>query len=173
MSPLNVISWTDVISSALGALDPENAEYYAANADAYKASLRDIDNEAKALFSSIPKEKRILVSDHRTFGYFSRDYDFKDLGALIPGFSTNADISAGDLSGLIEEVNEHTAPALFMGNTSGNAIEKLAEILKDEVDHPIEILTILTGSLNEEEPGESYLSFIRFNIQQIARGISP
>jgi len=173
MSPLNVIAWADVISKSLSEIDPKNAGYYKANAEAYKSQLVKIDTEARSLFSSIPAEKRVLVCDHEILGYFSRDYGFEDRGALIPGFSTNAEISAGDLSELIQEVNKHTIPALFVGNTAGESIQKLAKIMQAEVDHPMEILPILTGSLSEDSPGDTYLSFIQYNIHQIARGITP
>ncbi|QEN09046.1 hypothetical protein EXM22_13990 [Oceanispirochaeta crateris] len=106
-------SWADVISSALGELDPENAGFYA----------------------------------------------------------NNAEISTGKLAELIEEVNEHEVPAIFVGNTSGEMVQELAKVLKSEVDHPLEILTIMTGSLADEEPGVNYLSFIRYNINQIAKGM--
>lgn len=173
MSPLNVIAWADVISEALSELDPENAEVYGENAEAYKADLRKIDVEARELFSSIADEKKILVSDHKIFGYFAIDYNFENLGSLVPGFSTNAEISPKNLVELIEEVNEHGIPAIFVGNTAGDAIVKLAQVLNDEVDQPLEILTILTGSLTEGGQGDDYLSFIRFNINQIAEGIKP
>jgi ABC-type Zn uptake system ZnuABC Zn-binding protein ZnuA len=165
------MAWADVISSALGELDPENAAFYANNAEMYKASLQEIDAEAREKFSLIPEGKRVLVSDHKIFGYFARDYNFENLGALIPSFSTNAEISAGKLAELIEEVHEHEVPAIFVGNTSGEMVQELAKILKSEVDHPLEILTIMTGSLADEEPGDNYLSFIRYNINQIAKGM--
>ncbi len=44
--------------------------------------------------------------------------------------------------------------------------------LAEEVDHPLAIYPIFTGSLTTEGEGSDYLSFIRYNMNQIAKGLA-
>jgi ABC-type Zn uptake system ZnuABC Zn-binding protein ZnuA len=171
-SLLNVVTWTEVISDALSELDPANEAAYRANAENYRKQLMDLDSRSREILSAIDEKDRKLVSDHSLFGYFARDYGFEDFGALVPSFSTNAEVSAKDFSELIEEVDEHQVKAVFIGNTAGDAIKKLGAVLVEESDHPIELLTIMTGSLAATgETGDTYLSYFEYNVNQIARGL--
>jgi len=170
-SPLNVILWVDVIEEALVEIDPENAPTYRKNADIYRQELTEVHQQAVAAFSSIPEENRLLVADHNSFGYFARDYSFTNFGALIPSFSTNTEVSAGDLTELIESVEEHQIKALFMGNTANDSLKKLGNVLVEEADHEVTILPVLTGSLTDGGEGSTYLDFITYNIEQIAKGL--
>jgi len=171
-SPLNVIQWTSVITQALADLDPDNAAAYKANAESYKEELETLDSYIKAEVAAIDPEDKLIVSDHSVFGYFAKDYGFETMGALLPSFSTNSEISARDLSELIELVEEHHIKAIFVGNTAGEALKKLAEVLAEESDHPLQILPILTGSLTEAgEEGDSYISFTEYNVNQIVKGL--
>jgi len=171
-SPLNVIQWTTVITQALVAADPANAAAYEANAETYRAKLEALDSKIRTEIATIADEDKLLVSDHSVFGYFAKDYGFETMGALLPSFSTNSEISARDLSELIELVEEHHIKAIFVGNTAGEALKKLAEVLAEESDHPLQILPVLTGSLTETgEEGDSYISFIEYNVNQIVKGL--
>jgi len=172
-SLLNVVSWTEVIAEALTELDPDNEVIYRSNAAAYIAELMNLDAWARQSLSAVKEEDRKLVSDHLIFGYFARDYGFENFGALIPSFSSNGDISAKDFSHLIEEVDELDIRAVFIGNTSGDALKKLGNVLVEESDHPIQVLPVMTGSLaNEGEPGSTYLEYFEYNVNQIAKGLS-
>lgn len=172
-SPLSIMAWTDVISETLIDLDPANGEAYVRNAEAYRSQLKDLDEMARSAFSAIKEKDRKLVSDHSIFGYFSRDYGFESFGAIIPNFSSQGEASAGDLTELIEEVNEHQIRAVFIGNTAGNALLKLGKVLVDEADHPVQLLTIMTGSLAAPgEEGDTYLEYFQFNVNQFVKGLA-
>ncbi|MBB6480035.1 metal ABC transporter substrate-binding protein [Spirochaeta isovalerica] len=171
-SLLNVLTWTEVISDALSELDPANRTAYQANAENYRKKLLDLDSRAREILSAIDEKDRKLVSDHSLFGYFARDYGFEDFGALVPSFSTNGEVSAKDFSRLIEEVNEYQIKAVFIGNTAGDSIKKLGAVLVEESDHPVELLTIMTGSLAAPgETGDTYLGYFEYNVNQIAKGL--
>lgn len=171
-SPLNVIQWTTVISQALVEADPENAAAYKNNAETYKNMLEALDSRIRTEIAIIADEDKLLVGDHSILGYFARDYGFETIGALLPGFSTNSEVSARDLTELIELVEEHRIKAVFVGNTAGEALKKLAGVLAEESGHPLQIYPLLTGSLSESgEEGDSYISFIEYNVHQIVKGL--
>ncbi|MBN2657322.1 MAG: zinc ABC transporter substrate-binding protein [Spirochaetales bacterium] len=171
-SLLNVVTWTEVISDALSELDPAHAAAYRANAENYRKQLMDLDSRTRVILSEIDEKDRKLVSDHSLFGYFARDYGFEDFGALVPSFSTNGEVSAKDFSELIEKVDKHQIKAVFIGNTAGDSMKKLGAVLVGEADHPVELLTIMTGSLAAPgETGDTYLGYFEYNVNQIAKGL--
>ena len=54
-------------------------------AEAYAASLEELDAEIRALLSPIPEENRKLVTNHDSLGYFAHRYGFDVIATVIPG----------------------------------------------------------------------------------------
>ena len=52
---------------------------YNANAAAYTAKIRAIDEPLRAKLSQIPADQRWLVTSEGAFSYLIRDYDMKEL----------------------------------------------------------------------------------------------
>lgn len=172
MSPLNVMEWTERIAHALGEEDPTNAEYYEKRANEYKAELKKLDHKIREALAPIPEERRIIVTDHDLFGYFARDYHVTVVGTIIPSFSTNAEPSAKDMAELLEKLKERGVNALFVGETSGEAVIKLARSLEKESGGKAEVVSFLTGSLRKKgEKGDSYISYMEYNLKQIVYGL--
>ncbi len=79
MSPKNAIVYVENIRKALVEIDPSNADAYNANAAAYTAKIRAIDEPLRAKLSEIPADQRWLVTSEGAFSYLIRDYDMKEL----------------------------------------------------------------------------------------------
>ncbi len=165
--PNNVIIWTQNIAAALAEADPANAGAYRANAEAYIASLRDLDAWIRSEVAVIPLERRKLVTDHRAFGYFANEYGFEQVGALVGSFSTNASPSAQEIAALEDAIRAQNVPAVFVGTTVNSALaEQVAQ------DTGTQIVPIYTGSLTA--PGgeaDSYLVFMRYNVSAIVEAL--
>ena len=167
MDPNNVIIWTRNIERILSDLDPANAEAYAANAQAYRAQLNELDAWVREQLSQIPDANRELVTDHSSLGYFADAYGFRQVGAVIESFSTVAEPSAQELAALEDAIQQYDVPAIFVGITVN---PKLAEQIAR--DTGIKILSIYTGSLGQ--PGseaDTYIGFIQSNVKTIVAGL--
>ncbi len=168
MSPVNVMIWTETIAAALSALDPANAASYTANAASYTAELEELDTTIREQIAQIPADNRELVTDHTAFGYYTNEYGLKQIGAVIPAYSTLAEPSAQDLAALQDAIAQYTVPAIFVGTTVNPAMaEQIAR------DTGIKIMPVYTGSLSE--PGgkaDSYLALMRYNTAQLVEGLS-
>jgi ABC-type Zn uptake system ZnuABC Zn-binding protein ZnuA len=165
--PNNVIVWTENIAAALAEADPANAAAYRANADAYIASLRELDGWIRSEVEKIPAERRKLVTDHRALGYFADEYDFEQVGALVGSFSTNASPSAQELAALEDAIREQNVPAVFVGKTVN---PDLAAQVAQDTD--TKLVFVYTGSLSE--PGgeaDSYIEFMRYNVNAIVEAL--
>ncbi len=167
MDPNNVIVWTQNIADALVEADPANAKTYQVNAEAYIASLTELDGWIRTQVEQIPAERRKMVSDHLAFGYFADEYGLEQVGALIGAFSTNAAPSAQELAALEDKIKEQGVLAVFVGKTVNPALaEQVAQ------DTGTKLVFLYTGSLSE--PGgeaDSYLAFMRYNVNAIAEAL--
>jgi manganese/iron transport system substrate-binding protein len=165
--PNNVIVWTENIAAALAEADPENANTYQANADAYCDSLQELDAWIRAEIEQIPAERRKMVTDHYAFGYFADEYGLEQVGALVGAFSTNASPSAQELAELHDKIEEQGVPAVFVGKTVNS---ELAEQIA--LDTGSELVFLYTGSLSEAggEAG-NYLEFMRYNVTAIVNAL--
>lgn len=172
MDPNNVIVWVDNMERILISADPANAETYEANAEAYREELRELDRFIRREVESIPSSRRKLVLDHETFSYFADEYGFETVGTIVPGTSDRAEPSAQEIARLVEVIREEDVRAIFVGRTASRSMERLAQTVADEVGRPVEILPTLTGSLSARgERGDTYLDFVRYNVEQILAGL--
>ena len=74
MSPMTAQHYVDQLVLAFSELDPEGAEAYQSNGEAYKASLRSLDAELRQSLASLPESQRLLVSCEGALSYLARDY---------------------------------------------------------------------------------------------------
>jgi len=171
--PNNVMVWVQNIEQVLTQGDPGNRETYKANAEAYLVELKALDSYIREQTSLIPEGNRKLITDHHVLGYFTDEYGFKLVGAVIPSTSNTAGASAGDVAGLVEVIKDEGVPVVFIGTTAGSGMQNLAAALADEVGAAVKIVPILTGSLAPAgDPGDTYLGYMRYNIDQIVSGLN-
>ncbi|MEQ8376505.1 MAG: metal ABC transporter substrate-binding protein [Roseibium aggregatum] len=111
----NALIYIDNISKAFAQYDPENAEVYAGNADAYKAKLRETIEPLRQAVTDIPEDKRWLVTCEGAFSYLARDFGMKEL-YLWP---INADQvgTPQQVRSVIDGVREHDIPVVFCEST--------------------------------------------------------
>ncbi len=165
--PNNVVIWTENIAAALSRVDTSNAATYRSNADAYIASLRDLDAWIRSAVEQVPPERRKLVTDHQVFGYFAEEYGFEQAGALIGSFSTNAAPSAQEIAALEDLIRTQNVPAVFAGETANS---RLAEQVAQ--DTGIEVIFLYTGSLTAPDgKAGNYLAFMTYNVNAIVEAL--
>ena len=127
--PANAKKMVDNIAVALDRLDPAHKTTYDANATAYKKRLDEAKAQVQAIIREIPPASRKLVTDHDAFGYFAQAYGLKIVGAVIPGTSTQAEPSAGDVAKLLETIKKEKVKAIF---AEASVNSKLAATLSKE-----------------------------------------
>ena len=168
MDPANVIIWTQNIAAALAAYDPNHKALYSANADAYIANLKALDQWITTETGRIPPEKRLIVTDHMLFGYFAEKYGFTVVGAIIPSYSSVAQPSARELADLEDAIRQYTVKVILVGNTVNPA---LASRVAD--DTGTQLVQFYTGSLSAPDgPAATYLDYMRYNVSAIVKALN-
>ncbi|UCF10808.1 MAG: zinc ABC transporter substrate-binding protein [Candidatus Bipolaricaulota bacterium] len=166
--PTNVMVWASSLEAALGELDPENSQVYSANAAAYREALGSLDLWIWDQVARVPRAKRRLVSDHRSFDYFAARYGFEVVGTVFPGRSTLAEPSAQEMARLIEGIRALEVAAIFVGTTANPA---LAEAIA--ADTGTAVVRLYTGSLSDESgPAATYLEMMRHNVTAIVEALA-
>lgn len=167
--PIRVRQWAENAAAALSRLDPANQVAYQANRDQVVVELDELDRWIRQQVQSVPAPQRLLVTDHLALTYFAQRYDFEIVGALIPAYSSSADISAQELAALQELIDSRQVRALFVGASANPA---LAQQMGADLGVPV--VRLYTGSLGE--PGaeaDSYFAFMRYDVQAIVGALSP
>jgi ABC-type Zn uptake system ZnuABC Zn-binding protein ZnuA len=165
--PTNAMAAVVEIRDVLTAADPEGRETYAANADAYLAELRALDEAIATCMSSIPAEDRKLVTTHDALGYFADRYDIDVVGLVVPALTTRAQASAGEVAELTEEIEEEDVRTVFPESQLPAGLE---QAIADEAGAQVGP-GLWTDSLGPQGSGAAtYLDAMRFNAQAMADG---
>ncbi len=75
--------------------------------------LADLDAEVRATLEAVPEASRRLVTGHESMGYFADRYGFLLVGTVIPGLSSQGEVSAGELAKLKAAIEKEGVPAIF------------------------------------------------------------
>ena len=164
----NAMVYVDNIAAALAEHDPDNAETYAANAEAYKQSIRDEIGPLRDRIAQIPEDKRWLVTCEGAFSYLARDFGMQEL-YLWP---MNADQvgTPRQVRAVIDGVREHEIPVVFCESTVNTAPAQ--QIARETGAAYGGVLYV--DSLSEEGgPVPTYLDLLRTTSETIADGLAP
>jgi ABC-type Zn uptake system ZnuABC Zn-binding protein ZnuA len=161
LDPLSVVASVDHIAEGLAAIDPVGAEVYQANAEVYQAALRQLDAWIVTQVDTIPPERRLLVTNHESFGRFASRYGFELVGTIFPTTSGEGSPSARQLADLIGAIRASGAPAIFL-ETGSN--ESLAQEVARETGVRV-VTDLYTHSLGEN--ASTYLDMMRWNVRRI------
>ncbi len=168
LDPTKVVRYVENIRDGLSQADPAGADAYAKNAQAYIAQLNDLDQWIMAQVSQVPPARRLLVTNHETFGYFADRYGFRIIGAIVPSVTSNASPSAQEMAALVDRVRAAGAPAVFL---EVGANTQLADQLAGETG--IKVVTgLLTHSVSAAGgPAPTYLAMMRYNTNAIVTAL--
>jgi len=164
----NAKVYVEAIREALMAADPEGAQTYKANADAYLAKLDALDAEIQQAIAAVPKERRRVVSTHDAFGYFAARYGVEFIAPQ--GVSTEAEVSARDVARIIDAVRAHKVSAVFTENV---ADPRLAKRIASETGARMGG-TLYSDALSDAKGGgATYIDMMRHNVKELAKALAP
>lgn len=165
---------TDVVAAlgdGLATIDGVDPSAIAQHTEAYLAELAELDRDMTDAFSTIPADRRALVTNHHVFGYLADRFGFRVVGAVIPSGTTLAAPSASDLRELVTAIDEAGVPTVF---AEASQPDRLAQVLADEAGLEVDVVELFTESLTDADGGApTYLDLMRVNTQRIITGLSP
>ncbi len=159
----------ELIGQRLAEADPDNAEAYTANTEAYVAELRDLDAWIHEQVATIPEANRKIVTSHDTLEYYAAAYGFEIIGTALGSLSTESgDPSAGDIAKLVGQIEEAGVPAIFAENVMN---PDLMQAIADEAG--VELAPPLYSDALSDADGNAatYIDLMRANTSIIVTAL--
>lgn len=161
----------DAATQQLKSHSPADAEYFEENKQAYFSQLEKLKQEAKEKLSSIPPERRVLVTAHDAFGYFGRMHGIEVVG--LQGLSTEDEIGISDIQSTIDLLVARKIPAVFVeSSVNQNSIKAVIEGAANagqEVKLGGELFSDAMGEAGT--PEGTYLGMYRHNVETIYQAL--
>ncbi|MBM7485620.1 MULTISPECIES: metal ABC transporter substrate-binding protein [Bradyrhizobium] len=154
------------IANALAAVDPDDAEFFRAQAKAYLEKLETLDREVREAVAKIPQERRKVISTHDAFGYFAAEYGVQFIAPL--GVSTETEPSARDIATIIGQIKAQKIPAVFLENISD---DRLIRRIAAETGSKVGGTLISDGLTGEKGPAPTYIDMVRHNIKALTSAL--
>jgi zinc/manganese transport system substrate-binding protein len=106
------LAMRDVVLALVPALGSVGIDV-ADRAPALATRLADLDAATRATLAVVPEARRLLVTGHESMGYFADRYGFRLVGAVIPGLTSQGEVSAGQLADLRAAIEAQGVSAIF------------------------------------------------------------
>lgn len=162
----NALIYVDNITAAMAAQDPENADVYRTNAEAYKRALAQAVGPLRDRITALPEERRWLVTCEGAFSYLARDFGLKEL-YLWP---MNADQTGTpqQVKKVIDTVRDHTIPTVFCESTVS---DRPAKQVARETGAAFGGVLYVDSLSKARGPVPTYLDLLRVTATTIAEGL--
>ena len=161
----------EVVRDKLAQRDPSGASLYRANAAKLDSDIEALDAYAERVLTSVPPDRRVLVTAHDAFNYFGRRYGFDVLG--IQGVSTESEAGLRQIETLVGVLVDRKIPAVFVESTiserSVRALIAGAKAKGRDVTIGGELFSDAMGKPGTYEG--SYVGMIDHNVTTIARAL--
>jgi ABC-type Zn uptake system ZnuABC Zn-binding protein ZnuA len=126
-NPQNAKVMVTNIARALAAADPAAKSVFDANLASYTAQLDALDTDIKSQIATLTNKK--LVTNHDAFGYYVDHYGLDYVGAVIPSFDSQAELSPQDITSLVAKIKAQGVKAVF---SEASLPPKTAEAIANE-----------------------------------------
>lgn len=161
LDPTRFTKIVDTVRAALAEADPDNAEVYAANAEAYVRELDDLDEDLGLALSSC--DRRTIVVSHDAFGYLADAYGLTQVA--ISGLSPESEPDARRLAELKALVEREGVTTIFSEELVS---PEVAETLAREAGVQTGVLNPIEGLTGEQTAaGEDYVSLMLENLDAL------
>ena len=171
---MDVMAWSEcvkVVAKALSEFDPPNKDEYKENSEKYTAELKKLDVYVREVINSIPTDRKVLITAHDAFGYFSRAYDIEVLSVL--GLSTETGAGVAKINDIVSFIVDQKIQAIFV-ETSVNP-KNIEALIAGAADRGWTVK--IGGHLFSDAMGKprtyegTYIGMIDHNATTIARAL--
>ena len=162
-APRNAAQITRAIGERMEALDPDNAELYAANAEDYAGQIEELDQEFADFFAGVT-DRTMVFGDRFPLRYFADEFDI-DYYAAFPGCSTQTEPSAATVAFLTDKVRQEGISTVWYIEFSNHLVaDSIAEATGAETAL---FHTCHNVSAEDLEAGATYVSLMEGNLETL------
>jgi ABC-type Zn uptake system ZnuABC Zn-binding protein ZnuA len=167
MDPYLALRYAEVVRDRLTGRDPEHADEYQRNYQAFAARIAVLDRAIAEAIATIPPANRKLLTYHDSFAYFAPRYGMTVIGAIQP--SDFSEPSAREVAQLITQLRQEEVPAIFGSEVFPSPV--LEQIAREA---GVAYVANLRDDDLPGEPGDpehSYFGLMATNVQIMASAL--
>lgn len=166
MSLQNAVIYVENIRKALVKLDPANEAAYTANATAYLAQFKAIEDRVAAKIQRVPEAQRWLVTSEGAFPYLARSLGLKQLFL----WAVNADQQGTpqQVQKVIDSVRANKIPVVFSESTVS---DKPARQIAAETGARYGGVLYVDSLSDAKGPVPTYLRLLEHDVETIVKGL--
>ena len=116
----NIARATRVVRDELIWLRPEEKAAFTSNAAAYLDQLAKLERWVKAKVAELPRDRRKLVTNHDSFGYFAKEFGFTVYP--IAGISNSDQPGSRKVAEIIATIRAEGVKAIFSENSENRKV---------------------------------------------------
>ncbi|WP_281990038.1 metal ABC transporter solute-binding protein, Zn/Mn family [Aquimarina aggregata] len=170
----SVTNWkivTQFVIDKLVEIDAKNASSYTNNGKIYLDKLSQLEKELQNTITTLPKEKRILVTAHDAFSYFGKAYDFNVVG--LQGLSTATEAGVQDVQKLANFIIKNEVKAIFVETSVPKRTIKALQAAVKSKNHEVVIGgTLFSDALGNPDTNEgNYIGMFEYNVNTIVNAL--
>ena len=162
----NVRIYVANIRDGLTRVDPAGASIYDTNTKSYLADLEALEKEVRAAIAKIPVDRRKIITNHNSFGYFGDAYGMEFIAP--EGLSTDSEPSAADVAKIITQIRTQKIPAVFLENvTDPRLMQQIAEESGVKIGGKL-----YSDALSDPSgPASNYIALMRNNVREFDKAL--
>lgn len=168
MSTENAKLYVENIRKALTELDPEGADYFAANAARYTRQIDAIGHDVADKLDSLPTSRRALVTCEGAFSYLARDFDLSE--AYLWPVNAEQEGTPQQIADTVDFVRDRDVPAVFCESTVSDKSQR--RVARESGAEYAGVLYVDSLSL-ADGPVPTYLDLLERNADTIVGGLNP
>jgi ABC-type Zn uptake system ZnuABC Zn-binding protein ZnuA len=159
--------YASIVRDELSKLDPDGAEVYRRNHDAFAERIDALDAAIREATGSVPEEDRKLLTYHDSFPYLAREYGWDVVGAIQP--SDFAEPTPQDVARLIDQIRAEGIPAIFGSEVFPSPV--LEQIAAETGATYVDDLRDDDLPGEPGDPDHSYLGLMVFDLRTIVEAL--
>jgi len=179
---MDVALWSetvDLVVEKLSEKDPEGKIAYLENGAKAKLEMEELDKKMRSLLSTVPPEKRYLVTSHDAFNYFAKRYlsdptdDPDQQRFMAPeGLAPDGQLSTSDIKKVADYLLQFEIQTIFPeSNVSRDALKKIVKVCQEKGLTVSLSKDVLYGDVlgPKGSDAETYLQMIEHNVAVLVK----
>jgi len=163
LNPQYAIRMVESIRDELCNMDPDNSEYYTANANAYINEIKNLDNDFDELVNS-SESKKIAFGGAFAYAYFIERYNL-EFATAYEACGENVEPSTMQIKYVIDYIKQYNIPVVFYKEyTNGSVAKTISESTNAKM---LVFNTVHNVSKEELENGATYVSIMKQNYENL------
>ncbi len=167
-------AWAECVSELiekLAEIDPEHADLFRKNGQAYVDEIIALHESACQRFSAIPKEQRVLVSAHDAFNYFAKVYGFETVAVLGIGNDAEADVKT--MRQVAQTICDRRVPVIFIESITNPKVTEALQEACAARNWGVQIAhqSLYSDDIGSEPPHDTFLGAFESNVSLIAESL--